>query len=292
MSLVDRLKTALVLMKDSLLILRHNPGLMLFPVVSGVAGLTFLVIFLGIAVGALGFGVGGGSLPGVGLLILLGILYLVLTFVSVFFTAALVHQTRAVLGGAEPSLRAGIRGAWDVKGPLFAWALISATIGVILNAIQDSNSTIGRILASLFGIAWTLMTFFVVPVIVFEDVSIRGMFERSAGRFKETWGETPLSIAGIGLLSFLLAIPFAVPGYLLITQTGLQLLGFAIIAIGVAIGGVVSHTFKGIVKTALYLYATDGRLPDEFDDVDPSALTRADSQGPTGVTGQRGGGVI
>ena len=288
MQVLSRFKTALLLMKDSLLILRHNPKLLMFPVISGAAGIAFLGVFFGLTFGIGGLELGGESAAFVPFIILLALLYLLLTFVSVFFTAALVHQTRAVLHGEAPSLEAGVRGAWAVKRPLFVWALISATVGVVLNAIQDSNSTLGRILAGLFGIAWTLMTFLIVPVIVFEERSVTGMFKQSASTFKQTWGETPVSLAGIGLLSFVLAIPFAIPGYVLITELGYDLLGFGLIGIGVAIGGVVSHTFKGIVKTTLYFYATEGTLPEEFGDVDPSTLARSASQNTSGMSGRDG----
>lgn len=112
MKVLDRFKTALTLMKDSLLILRHNPTLMLFPIISGIAGIAFLAVFFGLSFGFGGLELGGDSAAFVPFLILLGILYLLLTFVSVFFTAALVHQTHAVLQGKSPSLEAGIRGAW------------------------------------------------------------------------------------------------------------------------------------------------------------------------------------
>lgn len=271
MGLLDRFRTALVLMKDSLLLLRHNPKLSLFPIVSGAAGIAFLAVFLGVAFGTVGLDFRGDAV--VPLAVLFGLLYLILTFISVFFTAALVHQTRAVLDGQEPGLEAGMRGAWAVRRPLFIWAVISATVGVILNAIQDSNSAVGRVLSGLFGIAWTLMTFFIVPVIAFEEPTVREMFTRSAGRFKHTWGETPLSLAGVGLLSFVIAVPFALPGYLILTEFG-SVIGVVLIAIGAAVAGVVSHTFKGIVKTTLYFYASEGALPEEFNDVDPASLAK------------------
>lgn len=287
---LDRFKTAFTLMKDSLLVMKHNPTLLSFPIVSGIAGIAFLGVFLGVTFGVLSIDLGGGTALFVVLALGFGTVYLGTTFISAFFTAALVHQTRDVLTGGDASLGAGMRGAWEVKRPLLIWAFIAATVGVVLNAIEDSNGGVGRALSAVFGVAWTLMTFFIIPVIVFEKTSVRGMFERSAEQFKATWGETPLSLAGVGAVSFVVAIPFAGPGILLIESYGYELLGFALVATGAVLGAIVSHTFKGIIKTSLYFYATEGTLPDEFDDVDPNALGRSKSRGSTGSIDTTSGG--
>ncbi len=265
MQFIDRLKTGLVLTKDALLVLGHNPRLVFFPVASAVTGLAFLATFLGVTFGLLAIDPQGAALVG------LGGAYLALTYVSSFFAAALVHQTREALAGNEPSLRDGIAAAWTVKGTLFVWALVSATIGLVINAVENADSRAARFFGTIFGVAWTLLTFFVIPVIVFEKPSVRGMFAESAGTFKQLWGETPISLVAVQLVSALVAIPFVILGY--------GLFGIApIFAIGTALSGVllsflVGQTLQGVIKTTLYLYATEGVRAAEFDDVDLDGLT-------------------
>lgn len=123
LELLTRFKMGLVLTKDSLLVIRHNPRLMLFPAISAVAGLAFPVLFLGITFGLAQISPEGGTLIG------LFLVYLVLTFVSMFFTAALVHQTREVFDGNDVSLGAGMEAAWDRKAPILVWSVIAATRG-------------------------------------------------------------------------------------------------------------------------------------------------------------------
>jgi len=273
MGLLTRLKMGLVLTKDSLLVMRHNPKLFLFPIVSGVAGLAFLVVFLGVTFGLMAVTPEGGALVG------LFLIYLVLTFVSSFFTAGLVHQTREVLAGNEASLKQGLGAAWEVKGPLFVWSLIAATVGLVINAIENSDSRIARTFGLIFGLAWTVMTFFVIPSIVFEKSSATGMFKDSAGTFKQTWGETPISLAGINIVSFLVVLPFALPGVYLFS-IGVALGGAALVLTGILLSFLVGQTLQGVVKTTLYLYAKEGKRPAEFDDVDFDGLAR-DSPGST-----------
>lgn len=272
----------IVLMKDSLLVLRHNPGLAWFPVVSGLAGLTFLVLFLGVIFGLIAISPEGGALVG------LFVAYLVLTFISSLFTAGLVHQTRAVLDGGDPSLKVGLRAAWERKGPLFVWSMIAATVGVLINSLENSNSRAGQIFGLLFSVAWTLMTFFIIPIIVFERTSTMEMFKQSARKFKQTYGETPISLVGLQLISFIVALPFILIGIALFSS-GLAILGAAAIITGLALSFIISQTLQGIVKTALYIYAEEGKKPSEFDNVDFNEMNKEESTGFTSTPKTRGG---
>ena len=283
MRLIERFKTAVTLVKHSVGVMRSHPRLALFPVLSGVFGLLFLGLVMTPMFGVLSLEAGDSTTVVVGIAVI-GALYLGTAFITSFFTAALVHQTRAVLGGEEPDLRKGIDGAWAVKGPLFVWALISATVGIILDAISESDSMVGQILAAVFGIAWTLMTFFVIPVIVFEKPSIREMFERSAGLFKDTFGETPISLAGVSFIGLIAALPALVPGAYLLFVAEQPLLGIPLFVVGALIAQLLSSTLRGIVKTSLYFYATEEQRPEEFDGIFDE-LDETRSSTPSGVTG-------
>jgi hypothetical protein len=286
MGLLSRLKTGLVLTKDSLTVIRHYPKLLVFPLLSGVAGLAFLGLFFGLTVGFLEFelnAVTGG---------LLLVVYLGLTFISSFFSAALVHQARQCFEDQPVSLRAGVAAAWEQAAPIFVWSLIAATVGLLINAIENSDSLPARIVGSLFGLAWTVLTFLVIPVIVFERTSTVEMFKRSGGLFKQTWGETPISLLAVTLVSALVAIPVALVG-LAVAQAGLAPVGIGVILVGVLLGFLISQTLQGVVKTALYVYATEGKTPEEFGDLDPGSLPddrRNSASGFDGGTGPNSGG--
>jgi hypothetical protein len=283
MGIFTRLKTGVVLTKDSLLVIRHNPKLALFPVVSGVAGIAFLAVFLGVTFGFASLDMGAGVLGG------LFLTYLVLTFVSSFFTAGLVHQTRSVLSGAEPSLGDGIAAAWERKTPILVWSLISATVGIIINAVESSDSRVARIFGAVFGLAWTLMTFFVIPVVVFERTSTTGMFKRSAGLFRDTYGETPISLLGIQLVSALVALPFVAPGFYLYSS-GVASVGIGLLLVGVLLSYLLTQTLQGVVKTTLYLYAQEGEKPSEFDNLEFDDLNAGGRRGRNSTVGARTGG--
>jgi hypothetical protein len=272
MGLISRLKMGITLTKDSLSVMRHNPKLAVFPLVSAVTALIFLGTFLGTV-----FGLGLTNPEGAGLIVLF-VVYLGSTFISTFFAAGLVHETRdAIKHGSEPSLRAGMAGAWEAKGPIFVWSVISATVSILINMLESSDSLPARILATLFSIGWAVLTFFVVPVIVFEKPGVGEMFKQSGRTFKQTWGETAISLIGVRLIAFLFVVPFLVLGVVLFGTSPLA--GIGLILVGVLTGFLVGQTLQGIIKTALYIYATEGSRPEEFDNVDFEGLASDRNRG-------------
>jgi hypothetical protein len=263
MGVVGRFKTGFVLTKQSVEMLWNNPRLAVFPAVSGAASLAFIAALLAPLLGVFVLDA-DGAVAVVGLLTVAG-LYLGTAFISAFFAAALVDQTRAVLDGDEPSLRQGVRAAWGVKRQLFVWAIISATVGFVLDTINESsNSGVTQIISAVIGMAWTVLTFFVVPVIVFERPSVRGMFTRSGELFKQTYGETPISLIGTAVLALLLGLPLLGPGLYALFELELLAVGIPLVVAGLAVVQLTAYTLRGIVKTGLYFYAAEGDRPNEF----------------------------
>jgi len=269
MGYFGRLKRGFTLTVDSVKVLIHYPKLMLFPLLGGISAIGFLAVFLG---SVFGFSEPLAGEPGnVEYAILFGV-YLITTFITVIFTAGLVHETRKVYRGNAPSIQRGLGAAWDVKVQLFVWALISATIGVLINMIENSDSRIARIFAAIFSVAWTVLTFFIVPVVVFEKESTVGMFKRSGETFKSTWGETGVSLFAtslVGILVFLLFGGSIIGVGVFIESVEVVIAGFVI---GVVVFYLVSSTTKGIIRTTLYMYAAGGTTPHEFDNIDINSI--------------------
>lgn len=268
--LIGRLKTGWALAMDSLRILRRDPELATFPFVAGVAGIVYLAVLFG-AVAFLGVFEGGPAFYAV-----LFVAYFGSTFVASFFTAGLMYETRAAFEGREPSFRGGIRAAWRNVGTLLAWAAAAATVGVAIRVVerQGRNNILARLFAGLFSVAWAVLTYFVVPVIVFEDVGIRDAITRSGDTFRRTWGETAGAGFGVGLVTILFLVGGVVLGGILL-YAGLASGSVVGLVLGIAVGAVVvllaylaGVTLSAIARTALYVYATEGKKPSEFENVD------------------------
>ena len=103
--------------------------------------------------------------------------------------------------------RDGLALARQHIGKIFVWALITATVGMILRAIQERSGIVGRIVIGIVGIAWSVLTFFVVPVLLYEPVGVGESIKRSASIFRQRWGEQFIGNATIGLAIFIVVDP-------------------------------------------------------------------------------------
>ena len=95
-------------------------------------------------------------------------------FVIIFCNSALISCAMMRFNGQEPSVGDGFRMAMSRLPQIFAWALVSATVGMLLKVIENAHEKVGYYISMLLGAAWSIMTFFVVPVLVVEKT---GPFE-------------------------------------------------------------------------------------------------------------------
>lgn len=198
--------------------------------------------------------------------LLLFAFYIINYFVIVFFNVGLVYCAKRILDGEKTSVGEGINFAFSRISTIFAWALLAATVGIILKTIQERAGAIGGVITGLIGMVWGIATFFVVPVIAFEDVSPIQAVKRSGQIIKEKWGESLGANFSFGLFSilglFLVAIPAGfITGAVIhpIAGIGLGIIVFLIIQTAVSAANM-------IFLTAAYEHVNDNRSNDYFDD--------------------------
>ena len=155
--------------------------------------------------------------------------YLVCYFVIVFFNVGLVYCAKRIFQGEEVSFKEGLNYSFSRVGTIFNWAILAATVGVVLNMLQERLGAVGSFISGLIGLAWSIATFFVIPVIAYENVSPFEAVKRSGLMMREKWGEALGANFGFGLLFFF--------GYVLIVIASV-LIGFIIHPIVAVIGAV------------------------------------------------------
>lgn len=190
-------------------------------------------------------------------------------FVIVFFNCGLTACAMKVVHGEAPTVGYGLNAAMKRIGPIAAWAFVSALIGVLLRAIENANEKAGRFIAGLLGAAWTALTYFVIPVLVMENLGPIDAFKRSVGVLKKTWGEAVMGNFSLGFLGFLVMLPvilvLVVLGFM---AAGNPAMLTIVITIGVVLVVLVTAANSAadvIFKALLYNYATDQPLPDFVD---------------------------
>jgi hypothetical protein len=254
--------------KASWRVLRSRKELAVFPILSGAVGLVVAIIFLTPAVFTVDFGSGdSGATPGT--YALLAGFYVVSAYVAIFFNVALISQANVALKGGDPSVAGGLRTAGSMAGRLLPWALLSATVSMVLRIIEERLGFLGRIVGGLIGMAWSLVTYLVLPVMVLERATTKPAVKRSAALFRGTWGENVLGNVGIGAVGFL----FVLPSVLLVVLGGVAggavaMVCFALAVLWFLVSLVLITALSGIYQTALYHYAADRSVPREFGGAD------------------------
>lgn len=265
-----RFRNGWALACESFRVLRADKQLLLFPLLSGIASILVIASFVG-AIFASGIVEEKQPMNDVTAWALLFVFYFVNYFVIVFFNAALVACAMKRFHGGSPTLGHGLRKARRRLGKIVAWAFFAATVGIILRFIAERVGFVGRIIIALLGAAWTVATYFVVPVLVVEKLGPLDAARRSASIVKKAWGESLVSNAGVGLATFvmtlLIIVPLAIAAIVLAAQTqslAVLIAGAAAVVIVIVLAALISSALNSIALCALYLYATEGKVPQAF----------------------------
>ncbi len=283
-----RIRNSLAIFKASWQVIRADKELLWLPVISFAATLAVMVsfgvpVFLTGSRGSDGFQLGpmGWVIAAVG--------YFVAAYVTIFFNAALVSAAHERLSGGDPTLGSALAGARRRAATILPWALLSASVSLFLRAVSERSGLLGRIVVGIIGMAWSLVTFLVLPVLVVENVGVGEAVKRSMSMFKRTWGENVIGQGGVGLIAFL-AVLAAVPIVALLFLTGVGVLAGLGVVLFVAWAGlvmVVTSALGGVYQTALYLYASTGEVPRGYA---PETITGAFAARPGGVRRSSFGG--
>jgi hypothetical protein len=237
----------------------RDKELMVLPLISG-AIMSVVTIGTG-----LGFSLGGSSLEarGPALYLPIFLMYVVMYAIGIFFQAAVIAGATERMRGGDPTVRSALTAASRRLGPIVMWAVVAATVGMALRAIQDRVGFVGKIVAGLAGAAWSLATFFVVPVLVLEDKSIQDSFGQSVSVFKKTWGETMTGGVSLGVAAFTAwATLIAITGVLAYV---IGVAAVAVFLVGAILLGIFFSALQGVYVASLYRYATEGVVPPGFD---------------------------
>jgi len=259
------------LAKESWGVLRADHTLVLFPIVSGIAILLAAIVLIGPGTALYATDT---SKPGA--IVLWAIALYALTFIGIYCNVALAAAASQALDGKDATLASGFAVARTRSGPVAAWALVALVVGALLQAIDAALSEtpggriLGSIVSGLLGAAWSIVTFFVVPVLALEGVGPQAALKRSASVIRARWGEGFVGAASITGVVFLCAIlPAIAVGAIGVAVVGSSPAGGGVL-IGIAVAVIVAaliigSTLSAIFRVVLFRYATDGTTAPGFD---------------------------
>jgi Family of unknown function (DUF6159) len=253
-------------------VLKQDPGLLIFPLLSSMALLvllgSFAVPVFTLYHGAIGSDVGDGGTTHTSRLmfyVLTYVFYVISYTVMMFFNSALISVALRRLDGESAGVRDGLAAAWGNFPAIVGYALIAATVGTLLRAIEERVGFIGRIVVAIIGAGWTLATAMTLPVLVEENLGPVEAISRSLDLLKDNWGENLIGNSGISLGMAVIAIPLMVIAALVMAGAmstgalGSIIAGMALFAITSILIGLVSTTLHSIYTAALYRFATGSK---------------------------------
>lgn len=217
MSFLTRLSNGWQITMTSFAILKKNKQLLVFPVLSGISMLLIMAAIIIPILAAAGWDAANISILNDDrstFYLFTFLFYVINYFVVVFFNMALIHCTKLYLDGQEVTVAAGLKFSLSRIGVIFSWALFAGTVGTILKIIQQESGWVGKIVAGLLGFVWSVATFFVIPVIAYENVGPIDAFKRSSQLMKQKWGESLASTFSLGLIQFIAILLAIVPAFL------------------------------------------------------------------------------
>jgi len=265
------------LTKTSFRLIREDRALLVFPLVAGLSILGIIVLLLfgefWVYSSALASGSTSGATDAAGIGLFL-VAYFPMVFLSVYCTAALVAAATLKLSGQQPTAADGWKAARARLGRLVLWAVLTATVGLVIQAVASRLRGIaGAIIGAVGGVTWGVVTYFMIPVLLYEDQRPWPALKRSAHLFTSTFGRSLVSNLVLGLilgLGIVAAVVLVIVG-IFVAAGGALVLGLALVGVGLAIGvmvALIGATAEGILRAALYRYATTGQI-------DPTLLPTA-----------------
>ena len=200
------------------------------------------------------------------------VFYLLVSVITVFWNAAIIASAYERLSsGTNPSFSYGIGQAMKCLPQILVWGIVAGTVGLfiqILEGLSHSEDSplplrfVAGLASFILGIAWWIVTFFVIPIIVLERAGVLDGMGRSMELFKRTWGEDVTSHIGTGLLMtlcivllFFISIPLMTIG-----EVGV-ILGVVILAVGILFAVLFFSTVDAVNRASLFYYAKTGEMP-------------------------------
>jgi hypothetical protein len=268
----EKMQNSWALIKASAGVLRADKELIIFPILSSIG---VLLVTASFAFPLFLTGFFNALIEGEGQSQVLSYLfgfgfYLVQYTVIIFANSALIGAAMIRLRGGDPTVGDGFRIAMKHIGSILGYALISATVGMILRLISEKLDFVGEVISSIFGLAWSLASYLVVPVLVLEDVGPIEAVKRSTNLLKKTWGEQIVGNFGMGVIFTLLALMVflaSVPVMIVAISIESVMLIIATVAFFVltlVFLGLINSTLKGIYVAAVYRYAAEGEASGFF----------------------------
>ena len=262
----ENISRSFTLIKQSWEILKQDKELLLFPILSGVITLILFASLILPLVFAELYAQANTALGTPLLYFMLFIFYMASSFIVIYFNVAVIACAKIRLEGGNPTIKDGFRTSNSHLGKILGWSILNATVGLIIRAIVDSledkSPFIASLVSGVLGAAWAVLTFFVIPKMIFENKAVFSAIKESGALIKHTWGEQLGAGFTMGFGFMLLYIIAAIPlliGIFLVGGATAILIGASISILLWIVIATIASALNGIFTAALYNFIKTGK---------------------------------
>ena len=259
-----RLQASWMLTKACLNVLSQDKELMMFPILCGVITTLCTVGFVFPVVAVVDMPNENANLY----LTALGFAYSFVTYsIVLFFNVAVLSCARIRFQGGDPTIADGFKAGVANLGVICSWAAIGGIVSFLMRQLEENLGFLGAILSRLLGGAFAIVSFFAIPVMVFEKVGPGQAFKRSGEIIKKTWGESLGAYLGFSVITTIAAwtIIFGFTGSIAMSISMNSFtpfkVGGVLCLVVLLVAAVLSSCLSQIFQAALYVYATTGEVP-------------------------------
>jgi Family of unknown function (DUF6159) len=231
------------------------------------AGLYFFALASGVATPLTDAELNSEQTP-FGMYVVFFLFYIGTAFLTTYFGVALTSVVATRIAGGDKNFKEGLHTASSKAGKIFFWSVLTSTVGIVLNFVGERLGAFGKIFGFVGQVAWNVLTFFMIPVLALEEVSVPEALKRSGKTFRDTWGETIITNFSLGIFFGMLEVLVVLAIILGVVFTvSTPLFAGLVLIVGILVFSVVAllhATLEAIVKVVLYQYAVHGKIADTF----------------------------
>lgn len=245
-----------------------------YPILSFFFSVLFLVLLGFIALSSGFFLLINGSDFGMYELIFVIFAYFGVSFISTFFSTCVVYTAGTRFNGGNAGFWSSIGFSFKRIHKIFLWSVISASVGMLFRVLEKTLGKIkgfGKLVLGIIniilGLAWSILTIFVIQGIVYHDLGPFSAIKKSVYVLKKTWGESLIKYFGMGVIQFLFifaGLLVGIPAIVLLSGVGFMISGFVLLFLYLMGVTLVFSVANQVFDTALYVYAHTGKVPEGY----------------------------
>jgi hypothetical protein len=236
----DIFKNKLELVATTKEIFKKNPVLALFPIVGAVFSIISFVLLIMVSKGS-------------GIVVLALILwYLITNILIAFSNSATASLSKTALNGNKPNFSKGLKDAFGKLNLVINWGVFKTFVGTFMNILSELK--FAKYFSYSGEIAWQFVSYFIIPIMVFENKNVKDSIEESQKLIKKNWGR---NVSGDYKITFISFVPFVIVLLILIFSSVLkdEFVTYSLFVMNIFVlilGMFMNYTLRAIFFTVIY----------------------------------------